>query len=253
MTRRIRLVALFSALILLSTVVAHVLANRGADKAKDLFDKSVLLLNRTGGTASFYTLPGLSPGRPSLHFLPSNEVGQTLDTVIRNLREVIKLDPRLKAAHYFLGVAYLEKMDGDKAIKEFYTAMDAEPHRELTYALLCQLLWKYKRYQDAIAVVHRYRAELPESRANIANLAGYTYFLMGKYQKSLLYGLFLTQITSNPEGPLMTAASYYCLGNKNASDNLFRKLDADPGVRRVLPVIMQNLRNKCGGQAKPSN
>ena len=249
MTRKIGLVTLLSALVLLLAVVAHASANTGTDEARALFDKAVLLLNRTGGIASFYTLPGLAPGRPNLHFLPPDEVSQALDTVISDLREVIKLDPGIKAAHYFLGVAYLKKMDGDKAIREFYTAINVEPHRELTYMLLCELLWRYKRYQDAIGVVHRYRAELPESKANIATLAGNTHFFMGDYHKALLYGLSIMQMdSSNPEGLALSASSYYCLGNREAADELFKKLEADPRIRGKVPAIMLNVRKKCGSE-----
>jgi tetratricopeptide (TPR) repeat protein len=247
MIRKSRFVLLPLFFVLSLAITSQALADKTADKARSIYERAILLLNRTGGIASFYTLPGRSATTwHNLKPLPPNEVEKALDTVVHDLLDVIRLDPSIKAAHYFLGVAYLKKMDGDKAIKEFYTAIDVEPHRELSYTLLCELLWKYKRYPDAIGVVHRYQIELPKSRDNIANLAGYTYYLMGDYHKSLLYGLFLMQTTSNPEGSLMTAASYYCLGNRKAADELFNKLEEDSRIRGKMPAIMNDLRKKCG-------
>ena len=82
-------------------------------------------------------------------------------------------------------------------------------------------------------------------------VSGYTYFLRGDYHKALFYGLFLMQITSNPEGVLMTASSYYCLGNREAFDKLFKKLEADSRISDRLPWIIRNLKKKCGGQVRP--
>jgi len=47
------------------------------------------------------------------------------DEAIEQYRKTLEIDPRFGVAHYYLGLAYLQKKEYDKAIAEFKTVMGA--------------------------------------------------------------------------------------------------------------------------------
>jgi tetratricopeptide (TPR) repeat protein len=224
----------------------YTLANSSSEQAQAMFEKAVKLLNRTGGIASFDTLPGtahlIGPSP-----IPDEEVGKTLDNVISELHRVIELDPAIKGAYYFLGIAYLRKEEGGEATKAFYKALDIEPDREMTYILLCSLLWNANRYDEALNVGSRYAVQFPQSQVQGAILAGQTYFLMGDFQEALNNGLRILDLDSSRlEGRILAATSYYCLGNAEAAAEQFKILQADPRMSKYIAELEKSLEERCG-------
>jgi tetratricopeptide (TPR) repeat protein len=201
-----------------------------------------------GGIASLETLPGkpLPTGEIKNPIAPEDVAG-TLEKVISDLHRVIEIDPSIKEAYYFLGVAYLKKADRDEAISAFYRALDAEPDRETTYILLCYLLWDASEYKEALDVTSGYAARFPDSEATAAILTGKTYFYLKDYQKALGYGLRLIQLDrSRWEGPALAAASYYCLGDRQSAAEQFKALEANPKSSGDIAQLKKDLKEKCG-------
>ena len=215
-------------------------------QAQAMFEKAVKLLNRTGGIASFDTLPGTA------HFIgpspiPDDEIGKTLDKVISELNEVIELDTKIKGAYYFLGIAHLRKMEAEQAMAAFYKALDIEPDREMTYILLCQLLWNANRYDQALNISSKFAVQFPQSQVLGATLAGQTYFLMGDFHESLNNGLKILDLDSSRlEGRILAATSYYCLGNFQSAAEQFKILEADPRTSKDVAQLKKHLEERCG-------
>jgi len=243
-----RIAAVLCSIFVVLVLEGSATANKTPDQARSLFEETILLLNRTGGIANFYPPHGQAPlVGAEANLLPPQEVGKALDTVISNLREVIRLDPSISAAHYFLGVAYLKKMDSDKAISEFYTAIDVEPRRELTYVLLCDLLLYAKKYDAALDVASRMATQFPEKQITPAMLAGQAFFLMGDFQESLDYGTKIIKLDSSQvEGHILAWCSYYCLGDGKAAAEQLKILGADPTMSKQIIELKAGLKKRCG-------
>jgi tetratricopeptide (TPR) repeat protein len=240
---------LCSTLLLLLSIVQLVSVGESSNSAKSFFNEAISLLNQTGGIGSFATPPG-TPGRNE-NPLPAEKVGDVLDKVIRNLRTVIELDPSIREAYFFLGVAYVRKMDTDQAITAFYKALAVEPDREMTYVLLCGILWDAKRYEDALSVTSRLTAQLPQSKITAAILAGKTYYEMGDFGKALEEGLgIIDSDRSHLEGRILVASSYYCLGNYEKADEQIKLLESDPRISSQISEFKNELKVKCGAGGK---
>jgi tetratricopeptide (TPR) repeat protein len=238
-----------STLILVVFIGQLAVAGDTSSYARTLFDETRPLLHQTGGIATFDRLPpGVAPFRGDVApSLSPEEVNKILDKVISNLHKVIELDPNIKEAYYFLGIAYVRKMDRDEAIRAFYGAIGIEPGRETTYILLCDLLWDAKKYEDALKITSRFATQFPQSRVMGATLAGKTYFEMGDFEKALDYGLRIIDLDSSRlEGRILMASSYYCLGNQKAAAEQFKILESDPRTNKEISELKNGLKEKCG-------
>jgi len=244
--KRICFILLCSTLLLLLSIGELILAGEYPKSTRSLFNEAISLLSQTGGVGSFATPPG-TPGRTETP-LSSEKVGEVLDKVISNLQTVIELDPSIKEAYFFLGVAFVRKMDRDHAVTALYKAMATEPDREMTYVLLCGMLWDAKRYEDALSVASRLAVQIPQSRITAAILAGKTYYEMGDYGKALEEGLgIIDSDRSHLEGRILVASSYYCLGNYEKADDQIKILESDPRIGSQIAEFKNGLKEKCGG------
>jgi tetratricopeptide (TPR) repeat protein len=240
------LFVLCSILVQLIPISAITLAGGTSKSAVSLFDETISLLSQTGGIASFDAPAALG----QIGKLPSAEkVDAILDEVICNLHTVIRLDPNIRAAHYFLGIAYVRKMDREPGIATFYKALDVEPDREMTYILLCGLLWDAKRYEDALNVTSRLTIQIPQAKVTAAILTGKTYFEMGEFRKALSQGLGIIDLDSSRlEGRILVASSNYCLGNYEESAEQFKILESDPRIGSQIAEFKNEVKEKCGGR-----
>jgi tetratricopeptide (TPR) repeat protein len=160
---------------------------------------------------------------------------------------VIELDPSIKGAYYFFGIAHLRKFEGEEAIKAFYRALDIEPDREMTYILLCWLLGNANRYDEALNISSRFAVQFPQSQVWSAMLAGQTYFLIGDFHEALNNGLRILDLDSSRlEGRILVAYSYYCLGDAERATEQFKALEADPRTSKDVAQMKKNLEERCG-------
>lgn len=217
------------------------------EEARCKFLEATKKLNQLGGIASFDSPSKQSPFPHSdIRSLSAEQVNRILKEVITDLKIAIKLDPELNEAYYFLGMAYVRMQDQDNAIKAFEKTIDVEPHREISYIILCNLLWDEKRYEEALEVSSRFLHVFPKKKAAGLSLIGTTYYKKADFDKAIKVGNEIIGLDDkNIEGHLLLGSSYYSLGDKEASESEFKKiLEINP----QMEIEIKNLKERLNQQ-----
>jgi tetratricopeptide (TPR) repeat protein len=216
--------------------------------ARSLFYESLSLLHKTGGIASFDTISNFETScEPIKNPLSAEQINNMLNDVTNKLRRVIELDWNIKEAHYFLGITYVRMMKWDEAISEFYNAMKIEPNRNMSYIILCNLLWDTKRYKEALDVSASFSKIFPESKAVSFFLIGNTYLQMGDFEAALNNGRKIIDLdASRVEGRVLMSSAYYCLGNLVAAGEQFKILESNPATTNDVAALKSDLKERCG-------
>lgn len=233
-------------ILLVSILISYFLvAQDKPDDAKQLFETSISLLRQTGGIASLDPPSGDLLDRTPSPSLNANDISRILDEVIANLEIVAKIDPSIKEVYYYIGIAYIKKMNRDSAISYFYKAIELEPDREESYFILSSLLLDANQYQKALHIALKLSNRFPESKIVNWSLTGQIYLHMGEFEKALDAGLKIIESDhSRLEGRILVVSSYYCMGNKKIFEEQLKLLELDPRIN-VLE-LKDGLKEKCG-------
>lgn len=217
------------------------------EKARDQFLKATTKLSELGGIASFESPFSQTPFPQSkTKGMTAKQLKGDLDKIITDLKDAIVLDPDLNEAHYFLGVAYTRLQNKDKAIKAFERAIEVEPRRELSYIVLCNLLWSKNEYEKAVRISSIFLEKFPEKKIVGLLLLGTTYYKQGDFKKAVEMGSEIVSLDDkNIAGHILIASSHYFIGNREISEAEFSKVvEIEPQMATEIGKIKEQIKKR---------
>ena len=214
------------------------------EKAKTKFSEAVSRLTKLGGIASFEAPVNQSPFPNKDKNLTADQINQILTEVIKDLKEAANLDPNLKETYYYLGIAYTRLQKTEKAIKALEKSIKVEPARELSYIILCNLLWDRENYETAYRIASEYLKQFPDHKIKGLLLIGTNYYKQGMFKSAIEKGKEIVFMDKGSiEGHLLLATSYYYLNDKNSSEAEFRKIiEIDPKLTHTIEKLKKRLK-----------
>lgn len=147
--------------------------------------------------------------------LSDGDKNKYLNGVIKNINEAVSMDPELKDAYYYLGIAHINKAslseyDMGMALEAFLIAIKHGVERENAYALAVIILIDKKKYTEAERVLQLYENKYPKYVKEILDLKSTLDMFQKKFDNVIQYGQQLVQIDpASSDGYLMMANAYY--------------------------------------------
>lgn len=243
MCKKIICFLLFFVVAIISCTEKDVSLNK--EKARSKFLEATRELNQLGGIASFDSPSSQLPfPKSEIRGLTSEQLNKILKKIIKDLKTAIELDPELREAYYFLGIAYVRLQDRDNAIEAFEKAIEIEPKRELSYIILCNLLWDARNHEEAMKIASQFLHIFPSKKIKGLLLVGTTYYKQGDFKKAVEKGNEIIYLDhKNIEGHLLLASSYYSIGDKETAEVEFKKIiEINPQMESEIEKLKDRIK-----------
>ncbi len=194
------------------------------EDAREYFLKGVSMIIQTGGIAAADAPDEIDLfNTPSPKNLSKNQLYHLIENGISLINKAKEIDPNLKEADYYIGVANLRIQKTNEAILYLKKSIVQEKKRELPYSLVCMLLWEKKKSKEALEIAKLFEKQFPNKTLTSNWLIGKSYFEIGKYQDSLDYGKKIISENQNDiNGNFLVANSLYMLDQFDDADEFFK-------------------------------
>jgi tetratricopeptide (TPR) repeat protein len=216
-------------------------------EAREYFLKGVSMIIQTGGIAA-----ADAPDEIDLFNIPfpknlsKNQLYHLIDNGIALINKAKEIDPNLKEADYYIGVANLRIQKTDKAILYLKKSIAQEKKRELPYSLVCTLLWEKKKPKDALEIAELYEKQFPNKTLTSNWLIGKSYFEIGQYEEALNYGKkIISENKSDINGNFIVASSLYMLDQFDDADEFFKLIiSLDSRYKDYISTLKKDLSKR---------
>jgi len=142
---------------------------------------------------------------------------------INALKQAIDLNPNLAEAHYQLGFAYLEHGRSEEAIAPLKRAIELKPHHALAHHNLGEGYSRLGREEDAIVEFKEAIRHDPDNTESHF-LLGHAYFKTGQYKEALKELEHVPTKEQYSNALVWTGLSYFKLGDKEAAMREYKVL-----------------------------
>lgn len=206
------------------------------EKARVLLLESVQKIVSIGGLGGFRFPKGFERNVELSSPKTVQELSQRAESAASGLQKALKLDPELKEAYYYLGVAYVFLQNVDQSILAFEKTVEYFPQDSDTTDYLTGLYLAAGKNQEAITLCLRSMEKFPGQKADSQGMLALCYLDSKEYQKALEVSLELLQADDSYSILyVLVGHSHYGMGNiKEANIYYAKAIKLDPEVESII-------------------
>ncbi len=158
------------------------------------YKKSIQLSNE-----SYYSFLGLGT-----YYCSAKKYSEGINV----LNDMLQKFPNQADPHFYIGEAYYNIHNYEKAVFHLQTSLNLAPEVLNTYYFLALALSKNKKYDEAETIITKAKQKFGES-ANIYDALGNIYFDKGNIDQSTIYTFEMLKYGANPESVYGTVIGRY--------------------------------------------
>jgi tetratricopeptide (TPR) repeat protein len=234
--------------LLLAGLVANATGPTSNEKAGELLKSAVSILQNIGDLGAFEGVEGTSSGAENRPPQTPQERKRLLDEAIKELKKAVRIDPSLTDARHFLGVAYTLANRRNDAIDILESAVNGESLRQMTYVVLCGLLWEKHEFKKALDVANAFSGRFPDERELADEMLATAHYHMGDYQKAIEFARKALAIDDRRiAAHLIIGHSYFVQGDRRGAEEEYNKvLRIDPQMKNQIEQMKRELDCRKG-------